>query len=236
MPSPCSSKEGAKQIVKVSVSYHTHGKELSLGTGTAASHQRRLQLAQFASFTSNQMKHQAVQSMARPLLSLPQSPSVGRFASVSETQSWAGALGKSFLHSIQMASGCSLQGPPFTHPAHLLRWAHPPQPDRLLCRLVLLLLSNVSDVETTHRGKAGSCAERAATARVLSCARRACRLTQEHQTQQGCLPGLESWLCNYQRTSSPRQRQTQGRRQTPQEGGTAWLGYPHRAPAKGLRP
>lgn len=140
MPPPWSSKEGAKQMVKVSVSYTptarscpgdrhcgfppAEGPAGPIWTILTPHWQVHFQPNEASGCTSPRPGHR----------SLPQSPSCGSDCScVSERQSWAGALGKSFLHSIQMVSGCSPQAPPFTYPTRLLRWVHPSQPDWLLC-------------------------------------------------------------------------------------------------------
>lgn len=134
MPSPWSSKEGTKQIFKVSVSYHTHSDELSLGTGAALWLPTRggsswLNLEPFCHLIC---------------------------------KSWG--LVCSYVSKKQSSAGSSWEflspAPPPQHlsrwahsPQHLPRWAHPPQ-HRLspLTFLVLLLISNLSDVKPlTHR-------------------------------------------------------------------------------------
>lgn len=114
----------SKQILKVSVSRHTHSQALSPGTGTLASCQKRVRLAQSGAIlqphlqvslpnegtgcTGTPLGH--CSSCCRPCL-------VGQFAPVVvKSSTELKLLGIPFRHSIQMASGCSAQAPPFTHP------------------------------------------------------------------------------------------------------------------------
>lgn len=122
-PPPRSSKD-AKQILKVSVSYHTHSHAPSLGDRYLASCQKRVRLAQSGAILSPHLQvslpNEAsgctgtalghCSSCRRPCL-------VGQFAPVLvKSSTELKLLGIPFTHSIQMASGCSAQAPPFTHP------------------------------------------------------------------------------------------------------------------------
>lgn len=116
-----------------------------------------------------QMKHRAAEHTPGSLLVRPQTPSCGSVCScVREQQRGAGALGISSQTLYPDGVWVQGQAPPFTHPAtQPHRWAQRPA-DWLLRRLVLLLLSTLSEGKPPIRWKSGLLCKCEATVHFLS--------------------------------------------------------------------
>lgn len=124
LPPGAQRKVGAKQINSQGISHHTHSHALSLGTGTLASCQKRVRLAQSGAILQPHLQvslpNEAPDCTGTPrghCSSCHRPGLVGQFAPVLvKSSTELKLLGIPFRHSIQMASGCSAQASPFTHP------------------------------------------------------------------------------------------------------------------------